>query len=85
MHSCSGRRKNADYRTREHLDGHEVEKLIETAGGKRYGHRDALMILLAHRHGLRAAEVVDARWEQIDFKTATFHVRRVFDRQPGPS
>jgi hypothetical protein len=43
------------------------------------------MILLAHRHGLRAAEAVDPRWELIDFKTATFHVRRVSDRQPGPS
>jgi hypothetical protein len=43
------------------------------------------MILLAHRHGLRAAEVVEPRLEQIDFKTATFHVRRVSNRQPGPS
>ena len=34
------------------------------------------MILLAYRHGLRAAEVVDLRWEQIDFKTATLHIRR---------
>ena len=32
----------------------------------RHGHRDALMVLLAYRHGLRAAEVVDLRWEQID-------------------
>ena len=43
----------------------------------RYGRRDVLMIFLAYRHGLRAAEVVDLRWEQVDFKTATLHVRRV--------
>jgi integrase len=29
------------------------------------------MLLLAYRHGLRAAEVVDLRWEQVDFKSAT--------------
>ena len=32
------------------------------------------MVLLAYRHGLRAAEVVE---EQVDFKTATLSVRRV--------
>jgi integrase len=37
----------------------------------------ALMALLAYRHGLRAAEFVDLRWEQIDFKIASLHVRRV--------
>jgi integrase len=30
-----------------------------------YGHRDATMTLLAYRHGLRAAELVDLRWDQI--------------------
>jgi integrase len=30
-----------------------------------------------YRHGLRAAEVVDLRWDQVEFKTATLHVRRV--------
>jgi integrase len=28
------------------------------------------------RHGVRAAEVVDLRWEQVDFKTASLHIRR---------
>jgi integrase len=28
------------------------------------------MVFLAYRHGLRAAEVVDLRWEQVDFKMA---------------
>ena len=41
----------------------------------RRGHRDALMMLLTFRHGLRAAEISDLRWEQVDFKTATLHVR----------
>src|SRR5215467_16000577 len=68
---------NAQLRTREHLTADEVEKLIEAAKVNRHGHRDALMVLLAYRHGLRAAEVVDLRWEQVDFKTAILNVRRV--------
>jgi len=47
------------------------------AKGNRWGHRDAAMILVAYRHGLRAAELVDLRWDQIDFNTATLAVRRV--------
>jgi type 1 fimbriae regulatory protein FimB/type 1 fimbriae regulatory protein FimE len=39
----------------------EVEALIEAAKTNRYGHRDATMILIAFRHGLRAAEVCDLR------------------------
>jgi hypothetical protein len=35
----------------------EVDELIETVRQNRYGDRDALMVLLAYRHGLRAAEV----------------------------
>ena len=57
------RRKNAHLRTREHLSPAEVEKLIEAAAANRHGHSDALMALLAFRHGLRAAEVVDLRWD----------------------
>jgi site-specific recombinase XerD len=39
-----------------------VEALLEAAKGNRYGHRDATMILLTYRHGLRASEVCDLRW-----------------------
>jgi type 1 fimbriae regulatory protein FimB/type 1 fimbriae regulatory protein FimE len=68
---------NADLRTREHLTEGEVERLIAAAKGNRWGHRDATMIIVAYRHGLRVSELVDLRWEQVDFRTATLHVRRV--------
>jgi integrase len=74
---------NRDLRTREHLTEGEVERLIKAAGGNRYGHRDATMILVTYRHGLRAAELVDLRWDQVDFRTGTLHVRRV--KQGTPS
>src|SRR5580692_11730638 len=77
------RAPNAALRTREHLTAGEVEKLIEAVRQNRHGHRDALMVLLAYRHGLRAAEVVDLRWEQVDFKTASLHVRRVKNGTPS--
>ena len=57
-------------RTREYLTETEVEKLIKAAGTNRWGHRDATMILVAYRHGLRASELVDLRWDQIDFDRA---------------
>jgi integrase len=74
---------NAELRTREHLTDTEVEQLIEAAKGNRHGHRDALMILLAYRHGLRAAEVTDMRWEQVDFQSSRLHVRRVKNGTPA--
>jgi len=70
------RRPNAELRTREYLTDAEVERLTEAAKGNRYGHRDATMILLTYRHGLRAIELVDLRWDQIDFNRATLAVRR---------
>jgi type 1 fimbriae regulatory protein FimB/type 1 fimbriae regulatory protein FimE len=57
--------------------------LIEAAKNNRYGHRDALMVLLAFRHGLRAGEICDLRWEQVDFKTASLHVRRLKNGTPS--
>ena len=71
------RQANAVYRTREHLTETEVERLLKAAGKNRWGHRDATMILVAYRHGLRASEIVDLRWDQIDFANARLHVRRV--------
>ena len=68
---------NADLRTREYLTETEVERLMMAARENRWGHRDATMILVAYRHGLRVSELVDLRWDQVDFRTATLHVRRV--------
>ena len=45
---------NADLRTREHLTEAEVERLMAAARKNRWGHRDATMVLVAYRHGLRA-------------------------------
>ena len=78
-----GRKRNKAYRTREYLTEAEVEKLINATKSNRWGHRDATMILVAYRHGLRVAELVDLRWDQVDFRSATLHVRRA--KQGTPS
>jgi type 1 fimbriae regulatory protein FimB/type 1 fimbriae regulatory protein FimE len=41
------------------------------------------MILVGYRHGLRASELTDLRWDQVDFANANMHVRRV--KQGSPS
>jgi integrase len=77
------RPKNEDLREREHLRPEEIERLIEAARGNRYGGRDALMILMAYRHGLRASEVTDLKWEQVDFDRSEIHVNRLKGGTPA--
>ena len=75
---------NAELRTREYLTEPEINRLIAAAKANRQGHRDATMILIAFRHGLRAAELVDLRWDQIDLgRNACLHVRRVKNGMPS--
>jgi integrase len=74
---------NGELRTREYLTEAELERLLNAAKRNRWGHRDATMILMAYRHGLRASELVDLRWDQVDFPTGRLHVRRV--KQGTPS
>ena len=57
---------NRDLRTREYLTEAEVERLTAATRGNRHGHRDATMILVAYRHGLRASELIDLRWDQVE-------------------
>jgi integrase len=77
------RPKNADVRTREYLTEREVERLIEGCQGNRWPHRDQTMILLAFRHGLRASEVCDLQWTQVDFAAATLAVTRAKHGTPA--
>jgi type 1 fimbriae regulatory protein FimB/type 1 fimbriae regulatory protein FimE len=78
------RRKNTDYRTREYLTEQEVELLMEAAAKVgRHGHRDATLIMLSYRHGLRVSELVGLRWEQLDLKNGLMHVNRL--KQGNPS
>ena len=61
------RKKNKDARSREYLTPDEVERLMVAAKSLgRHGHRDATLILIAYRHGLRVYELVALRWDMVD-------------------
>ena len=64
-------------KVRDYLTPQEVEKLMAAAARVgRYGHRDATLMLLSYRHGLRVSELVALRWGQIDLKAGLLHVNR---------
>ena len=72
------RRKNKDVRSREHLTPDEVKRVITSAKSLgRHGRRDATLILLAYRHGLRVSELVALRWDMLDLKQGLLHVNRL--------
>lgn len=71
-------------RPREYLTSNEIEELIAVARKRgRYGYRDATMILIAYRHGLRVSELCALRWDQIDFSQGLLHVHRLKHGTPS--
>ena len=78
------RKPNAEVRSREHLTPDEVDRLQKAAGFiGRHGHRDATLVLLAYRHGLRVSELVSLRWDQVDLKSGTLYVNRAKNGTPS--
>lgn len=62
---------------RQFLTEREIEQLCDAARKRgRYGHRDATMILIAYRHGLRVSELVALQWSQIDLEAGRLQVIR---------
>src|SRR5262249_39192981 len=61
-----------------------IERLMAVARkGSRYGHRDATMILVGYRHGLRASELCDLQWSQVELNRGRLHVRRAKNGSPS--
>jgi site-specific recombinase XerD len=68
---------NAKVRPREYLTQEEVQRLMQAARRcGRHGHRDATLILMMYRHGLRVSEAVALRWELVDLRAGRLHVVR---------
>jgi integrase len=75
---------NSSVRTREYLTTAEIERLMAAARkSSRYGHRDATMILIGYRHGLRASELRDLQWSQVELAIGRLHVRRAKNGSPS--
>jgi integrase len=69
---------------RKYLTEREVERLMTAARkGSRWGHRDATMILIGYRHGLRAVELCDLQWSQVELNTGRLHVSRAKNGTPS--
>jgi integrase len=62
---------------RRYLTEGELDKLIKAARKGRHGQRDATLVLIMARHGLRVTEAIDLRWDQIDFAKGHLHVKRL--------
>jgi type 1 fimbriae regulatory protein FimB/type 1 fimbriae regulatory protein FimE len=78
------RQRNSERRPREYLTPAEVEILQASARKRgRYGHRDATMILIAYRHGLRVGELVALTWHEVDFGQGLLHVARLKHGTPS--
>jgi integrase len=69
---------------RKYPTAREIEKLMNYAcKHSRYGHRDSTMILVTYRHGLRASEVCDLQWHQVELDQGRMHVRRAKNGTPS--
>jgi type 1 fimbriae regulatory protein FimB/type 1 fimbriae regulatory protein FimE len=71
------KKKNAEQRSAEFLEPADVARLMAAAKKhSQYGDRDALIIHMLYKHGLRVSELVALRWEQFDFERRIFNVQR---------
>ncbi len=80
------RKPNAAVRSREHLTPPEVERLIRAAAKiGRYGKRDAALILVMYRHGLRVTEAIELYRADLDLdaRAKIMHVRRLKGGTPA--
>jgi integrase len=75
---------NAEMRTREYLLPAEIDRLIKAAKHGRWAQRDATLIMVGYRHGLRAVELAGLQWDQVEFgRSARLHVRRAKGGTPS--
>jgi type 1 fimbriae regulatory protein FimE len=49
----------------------------------RHSCRDAALILLMYRHGLRVAEAVSLRWDAVNLRTGLLHAHRIKHGEPA--
>jgi len=80
--------KGEHRRPRKWLSSDEVARMVKTVRKKKIGRtpeRDALMIDLAYRHGLRASELLEICWAQFDMtgRNPIVHVVRKKGGTPG--
>ena len=76
-------RRQATARVPHRRRGRAADRPPPSHGNGRYGHRDATMILIAYRHGLRASELASLRWDMLDLAQGHLHVARLKNGRPS--
>jgi integrase len=77
-HPAPPRKKKHNESVRDYLRPDEVDAMVQAARKSgRHRVRDAAIILMMFRHGLRTAELVALRWQQVDLKAGYLDVHRV--------
>jgi integrase len=71
------RKQKREPAVRDYLRPDEVDAMVQAARKSgRHPVRDAAIILLMFRHGLRTAELMALRWQHVDLKTGYLDVHR---------
>jgi integrase len=66
---------------RKFLYKDEVDRILNSfhliENLSKYPDRDYAMVLLAYRHGMRCQEVINLKWDQLDFEHGKVYIKRV--------
>ena len=62
---------------RQALTQDELDRLFAALKGNRHGHRDHMIALVTFLHGLRVCELINLRWDDIDWRKGTIAIRRL--------
>ena len=65
---------------RQALTQNELDRLFAALKRNRHGHRDYMVALVTFLHGLRVSELIDLRWDDIDWRKGTIAIRRLKGR-----